>query len=668
MGQGKPQGRRLVFGFWGISLLSIVWTILLALDLVPVLRGDYGWRWPYAKPDAPERLLPLVGVASLTLLWGLSTFRRQSTLWLLAGAFVATPMISLASIYVVEPDVHFELYARTISPGATGWHYAATDIDDLQSTLERWPEFMDSYEDASSHMTTSPPGLPLAYYAAIETLGDHDWLSDEIAPGLRADQCHNDRVVGWSLYEGYSDAELTAAWLGMLMPLWAGFVVFPLYWLGVRLFSETAARAAALWWPLVPSTAMFAPNPTPLYALLGLVTIGLLYEGLRRNQRLWLVGSGMAMSVATFMHFTPAPIIFLAGVYTLGYYWRHRTERSLSVVWPVKQGLWFGLGLVTIWLVYFGVSGVTPFSILQQSFESHLALKRPYVPWLWLHLNDFFMFTGWGLALLALAGVWRTSLRFCQPEQLGDGDVLVISATITLIVMDISGTTQGESGRIWLFMSPFVLLAAAAYVAGRPNIGARDLYSTTSITLSQVIILVVMVGFLRVMGSGLHKPPEKPPSLSNAPQTEVLAANAVFGDVLVLESFAGHIVPAPGEDQPTLALWLNWRSTGQLDAPYYLAFLPVAPDGQAVPPAVVVQPFDGDYPVTCWLPGSGAIKDKYEIPLSVADVEGDWWVSLALVNGRTGEQLTVVDALGNEDTQVGIGPIRLRAQEDLLLR
>ena len=46
-----------------IVAASLLWAALLAADLVPQLRGDYGWRWPYAAPREPLRLVPFVVAA-----------------------------------------------------------------------------------------------------------------------------------------------------------------------------------------------------------------------------------------------------------------------------------------------------------------------------------------------------------------------------------------------------------------------------------------------------------------------------------------------------------------------------------------------------------------------------------------------------------------------------
>lgn len=131
--------------------------------------------------------------------WGgvrIILFRKAR--WIILWSTLFGIAFSLSTIYVSETAIKFELYARTISGATTGWHSASTDIDDVDETLRNWPNFMHQYVGQSSHMTTSPPDFPLIYYFGTQLLSTNENLANEIGRPLRADQCHNDRVVGWA--------------------------------------------------------------------------------------------------------------------------------------------------------------------------------------------------------------------------------------------------------------------------------------------------------------------------------------------------------------------------------------------------------------------------------------------------------------------------------------
>ncbi len=561
--------------------------------------------------------------------------------------------MTLVVLYVTTTDLRYELYTRTVSSVTTGWHYAAADIEregGARFVFGNWPDFMESYRGISGHMMVSPPGMPMVYYAASQMFDRLPGLARWLSLPLRADQCHNYRIMG------YSNAELASAWLGILMPLWGSLTVFPLYWLGQRIYSEGAGRRAALWWPLVPALLMFTPTPNTAYPLLSMTCVALLAEGLHRNKPLLIVLSGVMASALVIIAFTFLPLILLAGIFVLMTYMVTRTEERQSWHRPLLTGLWFGIGLLSLWVLYDVIFDLSIWTIFRTAMAiEHLRLERPYLPWLFFHLNDFFMFTGWPLVLLGGGAAWEAIQGLRRKAPLSMGQILTLSACLAVLILDLSGMGRGESGRVWLFFAPFILLAAASLLS--PSDTGWLGWLTT---LTQALMVLVLVTFVHVIGTELSEPPFPPPAPAKPLQASYLPSGAIFDDTLQLDSFAGQIEMLPGggkTSQPTLVLWLNWQSMGQVERPYYLGIIPVTPSGEAIQ-ATLIQPFDQTYPTTCWLPGSGLLQDRIEIPLDSHDPSGDWWVSFSLVNGQTGEKLDVLLLDGSRDDQVGIGPFR----------
>lgn len=632
--------------FVWITLLSLIWVMLLAFNTFPQMRGDYGWRWPYELVLDLRRIAPFILAVIVYVpvaLW----LRRRSGVGLLVWAIVSSVGLALAAVYV-RGDVIYRLFTVTAAGQPGGWHMAAARIDNLVETLRQWPQFMVASGSFSTHMTISPPGMVVLYYAANAILARFPALASALAHGLRLTQCQNIALMG------ETDVQLASAWLGMLMPLWSSLTILPLYHLGRRVFGQEPARWSVVWWPLIPSFLAFAPLPNTFYPLPSLVMIIMLLEGLRRNRPAWVVAAGLLMSVLTFMTFTFAPLLLLAGFLTLGIFWTRRAAARLPWHWPVQMGLWFGLGLPVAWLARYAVTGQGFWDIWQASSHAHLALDRPYWPWLILHLYDFFMFTGWPLTLLAGGGVWWVLRKLFSRKELGEPDIMILAAGLSLIVLDLSGTLRGESGRILLFLSPWLLLTAASALD-------RDWRLGSALTVVQAAVLIVMVICLRVLDSGFVPAPSAPPyTAGQAANVQVLPSGAAFGDVVRLKAFSGRIETrhdAQGREQPVLILWLNWEPLRPMDIPYYLAFLPVAPDGQVAKSATLYQPFGGAYPTTCWKPSDGELHDQFEVPLFRTQA-GDWWVSFALINAKTVQNLGVIAPNGSHDVQLGLGPFR----------
>jgi hypothetical protein len=631
-----------------ITGLSLLWAVLIAFNLAPDLRGSFGWQWPYEPVLDLRRIAPLILGVLLYIPVALRLLRGRSSVPLLLWTMLGGIGLSLAASYVRE-DVFFRFYTITVSGVASGYHTTAMLITDLGETLRRWPEFTWATREFSSHVVLSPPGMVLAYYAASAFLAGVPALAAALAAPLRLLQCGDMALMS------LTNARLASAWLGILVPLWGSLTVLALYRLGRYAFGVEPARWAVLWWPLVPSLLIFAPLPYTFFALPSMIMIGLLLVGLCRNRPLWVAAAGVVMSALTFLSFALLPLVVLAGLLALGIYWTKARSPAGRQPWhwPLRMGLWFALGLASVWVVFGAVSGLAPWELLRAGTRDHLALERPYGPWLVLHLNDFFMFTGWPLVLMAGAGVWRSARRLARGAAPAVQDVVILSAALTLLLLDLSGTMRGESGRILLYFSPLILLGAAGALD-------RDRASGRLLTVLQGLVLVVMVVCMSVLSSGLSPAPSAPP-VGAAPAELSFAPNgAVFDGAARLNGFAGRVEMQPGGDgreRAVLRLWLKWEPVGRMDAPYYLSLIPVAPGGQAAPAATLLQPFRQAYPTTCWKPGDGEMQDRVEVPLPTAE-QGDWWVSLALVDGQTGRAASVSNPDGSTDRQVGIGPFR----------
>jgi hypothetical protein len=633
--------------FW-IILFSLIWAVVFGLDLLPVLRGGWGWEWDYKPMLERYRTLPLILGILIYVPAGLWLRERRPSTPLLAWAFLGGIALSLAAVHV-RGDVLFRLYSVTISGMTGGWYKAATRIQDLGQTLGNWPQFMIDSTRFSTHMGISPPGMVVAYYWATSLLARVPALAAFLEAPVRPLLC---QYTG-----GRSAAAYAAAWLGMLMPVWGALTIIPMYALGRQIFGEGAARWSVLWWPLIPSFLMFTPLPNAFYPLPALIMVALLWQGLRRNQIGWVIASGALMSLLTFATFTFFPLFLLAGFLTLGIYWIKSREEPAARpkwFWPFQIGLAYGLGLVSAWVMFRVAGGSSFWSIWATAQQAHLALDRPYWPWLWLHLNDFFMFSGWPFALLAIVAAWRAIRSLQSGSAPTAANMMLLAFALTVILLDLSGTMRGESGRILLFLTPWLLLGAG-YVL------AEDLRGGQLVTLTQSALTIVMVVMLAVVGTEYkaHAAPVPPPVKYAASNPTVYSSGATFGGTAQLVSFSGKIDTAPdanGVAQPFLYLWLTWHPTSYIDVPYAYGVRPFQPSEQNATQAASVAPFGDDYPSTCWKPSDGAITDRIRVQLP-SSAPGDWWANLSLTDVNSGQPADITLPDGSHSSVLTLGPL-----------
>ncbi len=659
-GSATPQPGSLLRRVVIIVLLSLLWAVLLASDQVPQLRGGHGWRWTYQAPQNALRLVPLALIMGVYLLGTWWLLQRPRVLGLMLWAIAGGMALTLAILYVHGMnDPLLELLILTVTPYTNGWHYGAAHIKDLGATLNTWPHFMQEARPWSAHVSLSPPGPVIFYYVANQVLAHFPALADMLSRPLRAARCQDLVLMS------YSDAQLASAWLGAFMPVWGGLVVLPIAWLGRRLFNEQTARWSILWWPLIPGFLMFASMLNTLLPFLAALAIALLVEAIYRGQRRWLFAAGLSMSMITFISLSLVPLLALGGLLVLSLYLTRvdLQGQASPMTWDwrrlVSMGLWVGAGLAVIWLFYYLASGVSIWAILTAAAPMHLGLDRPYLPWLFLHLYDYFMFTGWPVVLMAALSVGRVISQLRRRMTLAIGEGLILVTAVTLVLLDISGFLRGETGRLLQFFTPFVLLAAAhSFNAG----GDGDHRPAWILTAGQALMVITLATFVPIFdlanGDLQANATLVPPNPIETPPIPQIPSGAIFDNTLRLDAFAGQVERRNG--QPVLVLWLNWSSTGQVDRPYYLSFIPVAPSGKPASQATLLQPFDEAYPTTCWLPRSGPIRERVEVPLFEDGSEGMWWVSLALVDGESGVKPGVRLPDGTQDNQVGLGPFPAR--------
>ena len=615
---------------------SVALAAILALDLIPFLRGGevFHWQWPY-EPVGVGRALAMAagaGVYGLGAAWLVRAGRARG---LLAWAALGVIALSLLATWVRAGDPLAEIFYRTVSLTATGPYTAAGMIDWSEDAWHDWPAVMVDYQQLSQHVALSPPGLPLLYVGAGRAFEQMSPVASALQRALVPLQCNNTTLLQ------FSAGEWAAASVGLLMPVWTALTVFPLAAVARRLRLD-ALRLAPLW-ALVPAVVMFAGSWNTVYPALSVTAFWLLLRGGAAQRGAgWWIGAGLLSGLLTFANFSMAPILLLFGLYAL---LRHvLNERGTRPVWfPVGVGLWFAVGLALPWALFWLLTGSAPDEMLRAAFDRHLELDRPYGPWLWMHAWEWALLGGLPIVLLGLAALARW-----RPGR----DVLPLATFGALILLLLSGTARGETGRVWLFLIPFALLSAGQWIAGLDG-AAAQVRAWRGLWAAQIALLLALAGTWAVMGAPDLTPHPDPPPLIPAETPQ----DARFDPGFRLVGWSAQAEPG------AIALHLNWRSERQMTTAYYFAALPVGPGG-APGEAAVWQPQDTRYPVTCWRPGE-TLTDTVRVPLPDSAAPGDWYVSVqafADVN-RPLDTVAVTLPDGSRDRQIGLGPVRVEAAD-----
>jgi hypothetical protein len=644
----QPNRFNPVLPVLGLAVLCVVFFGIFALDLIPGLRGGAGWQWTYTLPES----WTAVGLLALVLVIYVSTagwVQRHGTPMTLLWAFVGSILITFA-VVGVRGDVGFTLFTRTVSPVQTGGSALAVRVmaaEGAESSLRRWTSVMDeAYAANLIHFTTSPPGQPLLHYGLAQVFDQPalQGVSQPLSRALRPYQCSDVQVMR------YTRGEIMSAGFGLLMPVLAALAVFPLYTAARDLTGNApSARRGVLWWALIPTIALFAPTWNTVYPALCVLSFALLLRGLLRRRLLYVFAAGVVMSLTTFLNFAVLPIVLCFGLFTLGYWFgiARRQPDAPAFWWTVSNGVWFGIGLLTVWVVFLLLYGVSPLDVLLKTFTSHqeLVQRDDRLAWLILHPYDVALFVGLPLTVLAVWGMWKALARL-RTDQLTAVDVLALSTGLMVLAVNLAGIVQGENGRILSFYAPFLLLSSLAVTTPSNESVSRIPLKTMPLFIAQAFALLVMAAVLYTVPLDMNPQP-------TAPRTDIgglgdslpmQPAGATFTSPVDAGSFrlSGYRYIGDPASQ-AITYELLWEGGSPTERPYRFELLASATneiDGEIMSEPFRWLPQGGNYLTTCWRAGE-QVRDVIVLPLPPVSMPVVWEVMLRAVDERTGAVMQV---------------------------
>ncbi len=639
-----------------ILAFTAIFLALLTFNMIPELRGGWGWRWPYEAPENWTPSLILVGllmiyVGGVTALRYWKTPTWASLIWAILGSVILT-----GGVLNIHDNPGFLLFTRTLSPVQTGASAVAVRVmerEGVKGTLEDWPEFMREAETDYIHFTTSPPGQPLLHYWTAQGFEKLGAISEPVSMALRPYQCSDLEIMR------YSRGELTSVGLvGMLMPLWAGLAVIPIFLTARALVNDgSAASRVSQWWPLIPSVLLFSPTWNILYPLLVIMALYFLVLALQINRRGYSLAAGVAMSAATLLNLSLLPIFAMFGLVTLGYWWflRRGNLEKTSWRWPIDVGIWFGVGLAVLWIIFWLYSGNSPFEIIKISLTEHRDIaQKSYLAWVFLHPYDVLMFSGWPIVGLAIWGAWRVIQNRRNKSAYTLADLLTLAFGLTWGVVIISGSVQGETARIMIFLMPFLLLIATPlFTQGR--------FWDMPLLIGQAATVAVMASVLPVVPLDLNPQVTEPRTdLARLEGFEFHPSGAIFSS----REFQGEFelaqyrfVADPARQAITFEF--DWQGKNRTERPYQFELVAYAEneiDGKIQSVPFYWYPQNSNYLTTCWQDGD-KIADVVVMALPSVSMPVVWEVHLRAIDERTEDILRVISADGTTSDYATLGPI-----------
>lgn len=630
--QKKPPHtgrRRLIYVF--LLLAGLLVALLVFTDWWPVLRGpapETGeWYWPYLlRPVARWWPAVVAGLAVFGLAgwWlGRPAGAQRANRLAVAGLVLLSLGLQLAFVYADRPAVLAELVDRTLSVRNSGYFWTAAQIDDLPALLRTYPAAMPTFE--SEHARTHPPGLILANYGAPASLPAFPGLTQSLADTIRPTRCTD----LWL----YNQPAAIPAGLGVwaVLPLLlAALSPLPAFDLGRRLFGDAPARLSAVAVATMPALLLFVPQSDQLFVPLTLFTWLLFHLALARGSWGLFFTAGLLISLSSFLTIGNVALLLPLLVYAALWLWRNpqsAKNRRQAAIWALA----FGGGVASIWLAYWLSWGVAPWEIARVALQQHYELVtqfRNYAWWLGYNLVDLLTFVGvvWVLGYLWLLGrAFRRGLR--QPA-----GWMALAILLLIIVLNVSGSTRGETGRLWLFFTPLIALTGAGFLATCFPQPGRQLG-------------LLAVQLMLLLGLGLAwRPTQAVIVVAQEPDMMPVPAGATSLNItfpqepITLESYTLQ------QTASALELTLVWSAQGIASYPYTVFTHLQDSEGN-----IIAQqdnwPGQGQWPPSCWTAGD-MVVDPYRIELPERLPAGEYTLTAGVYNANTNARLLTIS--GND--------------------
>ena len=614
------------------TILTGAFLLGIAFNVTPWLRGPEEWRWPYVIPGTINRLWLSITVLTLYVLfilwWDRQSLTRSRKILALLLASAITPVLQLSLLYLDHTDVYSQLFLRTVSELSGGFFNVGAVVTDNRDFLTNFAARMDSFP---IHPQRHPPGLPLLFASARQLFDQTPELAAAIGSILRPYQCHNLDLMS------LPNSAIASATVQMLVPFLLALVVWGLYFFGHQVYDEKTSLRAALLWPLLPSIALWATRWNQLYALFTLLAALLFHLGLTRRRAGAIFLSGFVVSLGTFFSFGNVVIAGFLGIYAL--VWLITQTKRPSLRWLAGSTALFFLGLSTVWILAWVSSGLNLFDIWNRAMQTHLGLGRSYLTWLFYHPYDFFIFLGIPLFIFWCAQVVKAILDWRKQRY----DLLTISFAIALLLIILSGTSQGEVARVWAFLLPLALLSAVR------RIPRRGLIFSGVVALMAVQVLVSNI-FLQPVSTGLLDAPTPPTS----GLSEIEAPAAIWENNLILERVTMPETVAAGQAIP---IEVVWNSGQQIDRPFTI-FIHLLDEQDQLAAQHDGMALNGEWPTTCWQDGQ-PFSDTYELLPEAGTQPGIYQVQIGFYWLPSGERLPLIKPAGRIDHTFDAGTIRL---------
>ncbi len=469
------------------TLITILFFILIATDLIPYLRGPaphpQEWRWIYQYSNNLNKIwAPLVAGLSI-ILFSYAVKRKDATFiskkkYLLISFIVIIGFLFQVSLLYYSRSGIRVLFSRIANPDITS-HFSAS----VQIRPKDIPYFLKNFtsliKDLPLHARSHPPGTILMF-VGLNTLFENIPIPNSV---LSLKPQRADVLDIWNQLQPAQ--KMTAVSSGFIIILLSQLAVIPLYLIATTLSNPKAAIYASLLYISIPALSSFPPFPDLFLPLFGLTAFYFLIKYFKNFKPSYLFITGLTLSTGLFFSLSLSPIILMSSLYYLFKSSMLDKPKRLGLKRHIKNAVSAFLGFISFPLLMYILFGFNIFDVVISIIKANPVGFRSYPVWLFFNIYDFFLFIGVIISLLFLWILSNKKVKITADKNYG---ALILALISSIIIFDLSGSTRGETGRIWLPLMPYVVIIVAGFI--------YKLFPKIRYLSSLIIILQIVQGIL----------------------------------------------------------------------------------------------------------------------------------------------------------------------------
>jgi hypothetical protein len=227
---------------------------------------------------------------------------------------------------------------------------------------------------------------------------------------------------------------------------------------------------------LVPGTHLFSPSFDQAYPVFTLLLVGCGVRAVLRQSWAWGAAFGAVLYALGFFHIGFGLVAVSLGLTLLIADCRLQIADCSGIRDPkseMRNALWrpvaaAALAFLTLAALLQVSLGYPTFRVIAACLRNNAlfnaAAGRTWWPWVAVVPFEFALSLGFGLGLLVAAG-WAAEVAWTvRARSLRGRSGLLLAPGALLLALDLAGMNRGETARLWLFLTPLLVLGAVDYV------------------------------------------------------------------------------------------------------------------------------------------------------------------------------------------------------------